>query len=425
MLDRSDSSLPITRRDAVRLALAAGAAGLALPAWARGQSSARPLNPAIGPAPAGGKSAKPLKILILGGTGLSGPQVISFARPRGHQITVFNRGRTEARKGTVGDDVERLVGDRDPAKGDGLKALEGDRTWDVVIDNSGFYPRHVKASAELLKDRAKQYVFVSSISAYEGTIPPGSDESAPTAKLAVDNPEDMAGGANYGGLKALCEQAAVAAFGDRATIVRPGLIVGPGDDTDRYTYWPVRVSKGGEVLAPNKPTDPIQYIDVRDLAEWMVKVAENTHTGSYNVVDNTGLTIGKLLDACKQASGSDAKFTWVETEFLVANGVQPWAGMPCWIPPDGEGAGIAQVKADKAVAKGLTFRSPVATAKDTLEWWPKELERRIRVTREAKEKAAAEGKDAPALPDPELLRAGVTAAKEREVLTAWAGRAKP
>jgi 2'-hydroxyisoflavone reductase len=412
-VDGNPPTFSLSRRQFVNLSLLAGSAAALAPA----AGALARLGTARGSI---GEPGKGLKILILGGTGLTGPQIIQFARPRGHHITVFNRGQTEKRKGSVGDDVDRLQGDRDPAKGDGLKALEGDRTWDVVIDNSGFFPRHVKASAELLKGRASHYIFVSTISAYNATNPPGSDESAPLAKLAVDDPENMAGGMNYGGLKVLCEQAVQEAFGDKACIVRPGLIVGPGDDTDRFTYWPVRVSKGGEVLAPNSPKDPIQYIDVRDLGEWITKLAENKTTGVYNAVDNTGLTIGKLLETCKRVSGSDAKFTWVKSEFLMANGVSPGMGMPCWIPPDSESAGIAQCKADKGVAKGLTFRSVETTVKDTLEWWPKEVERRTRVGNEMKAQAEKEGKPAPKLGDPKSLRAGITLEKEKEVLVAWA-----
>ena len=345
----------------------------------------------------------------MGGTSLTGPQIISAARPHRHTITVFNRGRTEKRKGTVGDDVERLLGDRDREVGESLKALEGDRTWNVVIDNSGFYPRHVKATAELFAKRAKQYIFVSTISAYQQGMPVGSDESAKLAEMPDPISEDMAGGLDFGSLKVLCEKAVQEAFGERACIVRPGLIVGPGDDTDRFTYWPVRVSKGGEVLAPHAPTEPVQWVDCRDLGESIVKLAQDGISGVYNAAGrNDGPTIGRLLEASKKASGSDATFTWVSAEFLAAQQVAPWGDMPVWVPSiSPESAGLPTMKNDRAVAKGLKFRTIDQTVKDVLEWWSKEVERLKRVTKEMLEQAAKDGKEQPKLGDPEVLRAGI------------------
>ena len=345
----------------------------------------------------------------MGGTSLTGPQIISAARPHRHTITIFNRGRTEKRKGTVGDDVERLLGDRDREVGESLKALEGDRTWDVVVDNSGFYPRHVKATAELFAKRAKQYIFVSTISAYQQGMPVGSDESAKLAEMPDPISEDMAGGLDFGSLKVLCEKAVQEAFGERACIVRPGLIVGPGDDTDRFTYWPVRVSKGGEVLAPHAPTEPVQWVDCRDLGESIVKLAQDGISGVYNAAGrNDGPTIGRLLEASKKASGSDATFTWVSAQFLAAQQVAPWGDMPVWVPSiSPESAGLPTMKNDRAVAKGLKFRTIDQTIKDVLEWWSKEVERRKRVTKEMLEQAAKDGKEPPKLGDPEVLRAGI------------------
>lgn len=418
---------PVTRRDFVRLSLAAGAAGLTAPVWAR--SFAPPANPAVPPAGGAGKAAKPLKILILGGTGLTGPQMITYARSRGHQITVFNRGKTEARKGSVGDDIERLIGDRDPKVGEGLKALDTKQTWDVVFDNSGFFPRHVRASAELLKDRVKQYVFISTISVYESGMPKGSDETAKLSELEDPNTEDMAGGVNYGGLKALCEKAVVDVFGkERSSILRPHLIVGPGDDTDRFTYWPVRVSQGGEVLAPHAASEPIQMIDVRDLAEWSIRVGEGGVVGYFNVArpaaPASGSTMGELLDACKAAAKSDATFTWVAADFLMGQQVSPWGDMPVWVPSESESAGMSTVSSASAIAKGLTFRPLETTVRDTLEWWPKEVERRTRVGKELVAQAEKDGKAPPKLPPAEKLRAGISPEREKTVLAAWQARQK-
>ncbi|MFN0010580.1 MAG: NAD-dependent epimerase/dehydratase family protein [Phycisphaerales bacterium] len=401
--------MSVSRRDflasAVSAAALVGAAGAATPALAR-------LMRADGPK---------LNILILGGTSLTGPQMVAYARTRGHKVTVFNRGRTEKRKGSVGDDVERLLGDRDPAKGEGLKALEGDRTWDVVIDTSGYYPRIARASAELLAKRTKQYIFISTISVYKDGMPVGSDETATLATMPDPTSEDMAGGKYYGALKVLCENVVQEVYGKNACIVRPGLIVGPGDDTDRFTYWPVRVAKGGEVLAPNTPADPIQYIDCRDLGEWCIRLAESGTGGVFNAAGPVpGISIGTLLDACKKASGSDATFTWVPSEFLAEKQVAPWGDMPVWVPPgDADSAGMSTTKSGRAVAKGLTFRPVEQTVKDILAWWPGEIERRKRVGAEMVEQAKKDGKEPPNLPDPNLLRAGISRERELKVLEEW------
>ncbi len=361
---------------------------------------------------------KPLNILILGGTSLTGPQMVSYARSRGHKVTVFNRGRTEKRKGSVGDDVERLVGDRDPKKDDGLKALEGDRTWDVVIDTSGYYPRVVRASAELLAKRTMQYIFVSTISVYKEGMPVGSDEAAELATMPDPTSENMEGGRYYGALKVLCENVVKEVYGERACIVRPGLIVGPGDDTDRFTYWPVRVSQGGEVLCPGTPSDPVQYIDCRDLGEWCIRLAEAGTGGTFNAAGPVpGITIGRLVDACKKISGSDATFVWGSWEFLQKAQVGPWGDMPVWVPPsEAEMAGMSTTRCDKAVAAGLTFRPVETTVKDILAWWPGELERRKRVTAELTEQAKKEGKEPPQMADPTKIRAGISRDREAKAL---------
>ncbi len=401
--------MTVSRRDflasAVSAAALAGAAGAATPALAR-------LMRADGPK---------LNILILGGTSLTGPQMVAYARTRGHKVTVFNRGRTEKRKGSVGDDVERLLGDRDPAKGEGLKALEGNRTWDVVIDTSGYYPRIARASAELLAKRTRQYIFISTISVYKDGMPVGSDETAALATMPDPTSENTAGGKHYGALKVLCENVVQEVYGRNACIVRPGLIVGPGDDTDRFTYWPVRVARGGEVLAPNTPADPIQYIDCRDLGEWCVRLAEAGTGGIFNAAGPVpGITIGTLLDACKKASGSDAVFTWVPGEFLAEKQVAPWGDMPVWVPPgDADSAGMSTTKCGRAVAKGLTFRPVEQTVKDILAWWPGEIERRKRGGAEMVEQAKKDGKEPPQLPDPTKLRAGISRERELRVLEEW------
>jgi len=311
---------------------------------------------------------KKLKILVLGGTGFLGPAFVNAAQARGHSLTLFNRGKTRPE---LFPDLEKLQGDRDPNKGEGLKALEG-RKWDAVLDNSGYYPRMVKASAELLAPHAQQYVYISSISAYANHDVPGEDESGPTAKLEDPTVETMGKKfENFGGLKRLCEEAAEAAFPDRAALIRPGYIVGPDDPTDRFTYWPVRYARGGEMLAPGSPEDPIQIIDVRDLAEWLVKVFENNLTGVYNAVGpEKPWTMGGLLAACKEAAGkTDTKPVWVPSEFLLKNGEDGEGDIPIWAPPIGKTKGANLRSIDKALKAGLKFRPGSVTVKDTLAYF--------------------------------------------------------
>ncbi|HEY0093963.1 MAG TPA: SDR family oxidoreductase, partial [Archangium sp.] len=271
--------------------------------WAVGCATTRESGEKAPVARAGGK-----RILILGGTAFLGPQLVEAARARGHTVTLFNRGKTRPQ---LFPDVEKLHGDRDPTKGEGLKALEG-RTWDAVIDTSGYVPRMVRASAQLLAPHVGQYLFISSISVYKDMSRPGLDETAPVATTSEPDNETI-GGENYGALKALCEQEAEAAFPGRTTNIRPGLIVGPEDPTQRFTYWPERVARGGEVLAPGDGSDPVQFIDVRDLAEWTLLALENRDVGVFNATGPTQpLTVGEMLEACKQAGQSDATFTWAD-----------------------------------------------------------------------------------------------------------------
>ncbi|MDP9373627.1 MAG: SDR family oxidoreductase [Chloroflexota bacterium] len=301
-----------------------------------------------------------MKLLILGGTLFLGRHLVDVALARGHEVTLFNRGRTAP---DLFPDLERLRGDRD---GD-LAALRG-RRWDAVVDTSGRLPRHVRASAGTLAGGVARYIFISTISVYAGFSRPGMDESAPTGTLADEESEEQTG-ATYGPLKALCEREAEAAMPGRTLVLRPGLIVGPHDPTDRFTYWPRRVARGGEVLAPGRPDRPVQFIDARDLAGWAVRMAETGGTGVYNATGPADpLTLGRLLDACNEVGGGDARFTWVDEGFLLAEGVGPWMELPLWVPDTPEMAGFAAVDCRKAIAAGLTFRPLADTIRATLDW---------------------------------------------------------
>jgi 2'-hydroxyisoflavone reductase len=341
-------------------------------AWvasALGLGACAPVSPVAGPGPATPTQPEvapkaeakqgPKKILILGGTGFLGPELVEAAQVRGHTLTLFNRGKTRP---TLFPNVEKLRGDRD---GD-LKALEG-RKWDVVIDTSGYVPRIVKASADLLAKSVDQYVFISSISVYGDEVKPGLDETAPVATIADITNEEVR--KHYGALKALCEKAAEAAMPGRVTNIRPGLIVGPGDPTGRFTYWPLRLQRGGEVLAPGNGSDPVQIIDSRDLAEWIIPMIEQGHMGIYNAVGpEKRMTMAEMLAACKAASGSAATLTWVDAAFLAQQKVEGWTDLPVWVPPGPE-AGMSEVSNTKALKLGLRFRPAEATARDTLVWW--------------------------------------------------------
>jgi 2'-hydroxyisoflavone reductase len=309
-----------------------------------------------------------VKILILGGTVFVGRHLVEAAIARGHEVSVFHRGRHEGAA-----DVEHLRGDRD---GD-LGALRG-RTWDAVIDTSAYVPRVVRASAELLRDAVRQYVFLSSVSVYADCFE-GMDETASVATLTgeqlleaekiqpPDHTTAMTYGALYGPLKAACERAAEEAMPGRVLTIRAGLIVGPHDYSDRFTYWVHRVAQGGEVLAPGRPERPVQFIDVRDLAEWIVRLIEENRTGVFNAKGPASpLTMQRLLERCREVSASDARFTWVSERFLLESGVKPWTEMPLWIPEDYDRQKL--VTFDKAIAAGLTFRPVAETIRDTLLW---------------------------------------------------------
>jgi 2'-hydroxyisoflavone reductase len=298
-------------------------------------------------------------ILILGGTNFLGPHVVEAARARGHTVTLFNRGKT---KPGLFPDVEKLHGDRDGQ----LDALKG-RTWDAVVDTSGFVPRIVKQSAELLAPSVKQYIFISTISVYKNGDVVGADETAELQKADDPASEDIP--KYYGALKALCEQAAEAAMPGRVATIRPGLIVGPLDPTGRFTHWPARMADGGEVLAPGDGTTPTQVIDSRDLGAWIVKVIEDNVTGIYNALGPAKpLTMKAMLEACNAAAGNKATLTWVDAAFLEEQKVAPWSELPAWFDAKGEMAGFGTMANARAIKAGLVFRPIGETAKATLEW---------------------------------------------------------
>jgi 2'-hydroxyisoflavone reductase len=298
-----------------------------------------------------------MKLLVLGGTLFLGRHVVEEALEQGHEVTTFTRGRTNP---GLHHDVEALVGDRDA----GLDALRG-RSWDGVIDTSGYVPRIVAQSAWLLADAVGRYVFVSSVSAYADHGVP-YDETAPLATLDDPLTEDVQ--AAYGALKAACEHVVDEVFGERGTSVRAGLIVGPHDPTDRFTYWPVRISEGGEVLVPGETRRPVQFIDARDLAAWMVDLAADGPGGPFNATGPADrLGIGALLVRIAEAIGAECRFTWVDDETVLAAGVEPWTELPLWLPQP-EYAGLMEANIDRALEAGLELRPLEQTALDTLVW---------------------------------------------------------
>ena len=371
-----------TRRTFIKVsALTGGAVGL-------GMLSARALRAADKP--------KPMNILILGGTGFTGPFQVKYALNRGHKVTVFNRGKSHP--GELPEGVEQLLGDRNGQ----LDALK-DRKWDVVIDNPTSVPVWVRDAAQILKGNVERYVFISTISVYaEGRKP--NDETAALATYegadAMKETRDSIIASEfklYGPLKALSEAEAEKWFPKQTLIIRPGLIVGPGDQTDRFTYWPVRIDRGGEVLAPGEPGDPVQFIDARDLAEWTIRMVEKRATGIYNATGpEKPLPVGEMLNGIKSALDSDAKFTWADAEFLEKQKVAPWSDMPVWVPPSGEDGGLGRTSIKKALAAGLTFRPLPETARDTLAWFK---------SQPAERQAT--------------LKAGLTPEREKEVLAEW------
>lgn len=408
--------------------LAAGALG-----WGGALARAAALRQGAGANP------RKLRLLILGGTGFLGPKTVEVALARGHQVTVFNRGKTEKRIPFGFEGVLHLYGNRDPnlpaddardpggallhpdARPKGLEELEG-KGFDVVIDNSGYYPRMVKASAELLAPRSGFYVFISSISAYATNDAVGADEDRPLATLADPTVEKMGDGfANYGGLKVLCEQAAQAAFPGRCAVVRPGYIVGPGDSTDRFTYWPVRIARGGAVALPGSPDDPLQWIDVRDLAEFLVTLAEGKTAGVFNACGPSSPgRFGGVVEACSKHAKEAVEPVWIPADF-VEQQAAAGAGVdfPIWIAPKGEYAGFHTWSNDRAEKAGLRFRPLDDTIAALLAWWPEEVDRRRRVTQQMQDEAAAKGEAPPRMGDPEALRAGPRPEAEAKLIAAW------
>jgi 2'-hydroxyisoflavone reductase len=333
-----------------------------------------------------------VRLLVLGGTKFLGRGIVDAALARGHSVTLFNRGVTNP---GLYPEVESIRGDR----GGDLSRLSG-REWDGVIDPSGYLPRVVRASAELLRGAAGHYVFVSSISVYADPLAAGSDESAPLVDAVPD--ADEVTGETYGGLKVGCEEVVREVFGGAHANVRAGLIVGPHDPTGRFTYWPVRVARGGEVVAPGDPDRVVQVVDVRDLGAWLVHVAEERIGGVFNASGEPRLSMGELLETCRAASGSDAELVWVTDEFLLGQGVGPWMELPLWLEP--ADAGFLQVDVSRAVAAGLRFRPIAETVADTLAW-------------------AREGGATAALASGmEIGEAGLRPEREAELLAAWRAR---
>jgi 2'-hydroxyisoflavone reductase len=299
--------------------------------------------------------------LILGGTLFVGRHLVEAALAHGHEVTLFNRGHTNP---DLFPEVETLHGDRD---GD-LSALRG-RSWDAVVDPSARIPRWVRATGELLADSVEHYTFISSGSVYADTSRPGVDEDGPVHTLADERVEEITDAETYGALKVLCERAAEELMPGRVLSVRAGLIVGPYDPTGRFTYWVHRIARGGDVLAPEPRLQPVQLIHARDLADWILAVAERRQAGVFNATGpEEPLTMEEVLEECKTATGSDARLVWVDEDFLLENGVEAWSDLPLWLAPAANPAEAAflAVNVSKAVAAGLRFRPLAETILDTL-----------------------------------------------------------
>ncbi len=361
-----------------------------------------------------------MRILILGGTGFLGPHLVELAMAKGWQITLFNRGKSAPTlfDGEQYRAIRQLKGDRNPLKGEGLKALEGEvaalkargERYDAVIDNSSYVPRITKASAELLASVTLMYQIVSTISVYSD-MSVVADESTPVGTIEDPTLEAVTG-ESYGPLKALCETAAEVACPGKTCAVRPGLIVGPGDDTHRFTYWPIRIARGGDVLAPRapKPDDTsVQFIDVRDLAAFMLKLIEDGHHGTYIANGPQGiLTMEEMLGGIKGAVSSPVRFVWADEAWLLEEQVAPWMGLPLWIPQDKESFGAGRANCSKAFAHGLACRPLADTARDTIADFNKNAAERPA-------DFAWGTKRAP----------GITAEREVELIAKWNARATP
>jgi 2'-hydroxyisoflavone reductase len=335
-----------------------------------------------------------MKFLILGGTRFVGRHITEAAFARGHQVTLFNRGKSNT---DLFPNVEKLYGDRDAGDFASIQArIDAGATWDAVIDVNGYVPRVVRQPAEMLAKAVKTYTFISTISVYASPIPRGVDENGTVRELEDKTTEERTG-ETYGGLKVLCERAVEEVYGDRALIIRPGLVVGPEDVTDRFTYYPSRAAKGGEMLAPGSGDDPIQFIDARDLAEFTVTMTEKGASGVYNATGpDTVLTMRNVLDTVQSVANNGLKVTWVDEDFLTEHEVSAWSHLPLWIPASSEDGTIHTVDVSKAISAGLKFRPLAETVRDTMKW------------------DASRPADAPRSPN-----FGISLDREAELLKAW------
>ena len=365
------------RREFVESSLALAGA-LVLP---RGTSRTAATPPAAGDA-TNRSATKPLKFLILGGTGFIGPHMVRYAMYRGHEVTMFNRGKTHP---GLFPGIERLTGDRDK----GLDSLKG-RKWDVVIDNSGYVPRHVRDSATLLRDSVSRYLFISTGSVYKFDQDQ-IDEDSPL--LPIDDPTSEDVTKYYGPLKVLCEKAVRDIYGSRSATVRLHVVAGPGDPTNRFTYWPVRINRGGDVLAPGDMDNPVQFVDVRDVAEFTVTLLEKGTEGTFNAAGPTvdELGMAEFLYGIRATTGARVSFKWVDDAFLR----ERKANFPLWVSQHGPARGIIRVRSNRGVAAGLKFRPLAVTAVDTLEWFksePEEQQRKFPLNPERETKLLEEWK---------------------------------
>lgn len=387
--------MSLDRRDVLKLgALALAAATTRTQAAAGGNAAPQ-------------RAGKPLDLLILGGTGLTGPHQVRYALARGHRVTIFNRGRKQPE---WPGEVRQLLGDRDKNDYASIAAeIKQGRRWDMVVDNPSSVPAWIRDAAKVLKGHTDGYMMISSLSAYADNATPGQDETAAVATFDGDALKETmtslrADMNKYAGLKAASEAETRKHFGDRATIVRPGLIVGPGDETDRFTYWPLRLMRGGEVLCPGDGRDPVKFIDARDLGEWMIRLAENGTRGIFNAIGpDYDLDMAALLYGIRASTAQGARFTFVPTDFLEAQNVSPWGDMPVWVPNGGDSAGFHTRSNAKAIAAGLTFRSIADTTAATLAWFDAQPEERRRAG----------------------SRAGIKPEREAEVLAAWKAKRGP
>jgi 2'-hydroxyisoflavone reductase len=356
-----------TRREFIVGSLGMAAMGLARPGQVSAQSAGR------------------LNILVLGGTGFIGPHLVKYAMERGHKITLFNRGRTNTH---LFPNAEKLIGDRN----DNLTALEG-RRWDAVVDNSGYTPLQVGLSVNLLKNACDQYLFTSTRSVYTDFTLDVMDEDAPLGPKGI--PEAEWDG--YGPNKVLAERIVQDGFGAKTLITRPPVIVGPGDRSDRFTYWVDRIDNGGEILVQGDPTDRIQFVDVRDLSEFYVHLLENATTGIFNTEGpGSVLNTAGLVHGIKAITSTPSEFTWVPWEFLLEAGETPQGSLAFWQPPMGKYLNYGRMVNSRAIAKGMTFRPLAVIAKDTLDWHR---------TRSATEQ--------------NKLRAGLAREREAQLLANW------